>query len=60
MSNPAHVALGVSSATLDAWLKTHAVFFTAAAAVAAILSGLAAFIFYCVSTYYKIKHNGRD
>lgn len=64
MTNPAHAALAVTAAStaasLYAWFNNNAVFFTVAAAIAAVLSGLAAFIFYCVSTYYKIKHGGRD
>lgn len=59
MSNPAHGAAVVSAvaatASVGSWLSSHAVYFTVGAALAAILSGLAAFGFYCVSIYYKIK-----
>ena len=59
MNPQAHVAAGVSAiaagASITSWLTENAVFFTAAAAVAAVLSGLAAFTFYLVSIYYKIK-----
>lgn len=60
MSSPAHGAAVVSAvaatASVGSWLSNHAALFTVAAAVAAVLSGLAAFAFYCVSIYYKIKH----
>lgn len=60
MNPQAHIAFGVSAvaagASITSWLTENAVFFTAAAAVVAVLSGLAAFVFYCVSIYYKIKN----
>lgn len=56
----AHIATGVSaaaaSASVASWLTEHAIFFTVAAAVAAVLSGVAATFFYCTSIYYKIKY----
>ena len=59
-SNQPHVLLAVSAATASAsaasWSVDHAIWFTIAAAGTAVLSGLAAFIFYIVSIYYKIKY----
>jgi hypothetical protein len=56
----AHIATGVSAvaagASITSWFNDNAVFFTVAAAVTAVLSGLAAFVFYCVSIYFKIKN----
>lgn len=61
MSSPAHGAAAISAvaatASVAGWMSEHAVLFTIAAAVAAVLSGCAAFAFYCVSIYYKIKYN---
>jgi hypothetical protein len=63
-TNQPHVALAVSTVTASAsvvsWASNHAAWFTIGAAVVAMLSGLAGFAFYCVSTYYKIKYAGRD
>jgi hypothetical protein len=60
MNPQAHVAAGISAVaaatSITSWLNDNAVFFTVAAAIAAVLSGTAAFIFYCVSIYYKIKN----
>lgn len=59
MNPQAHVAAGVSAvaagASITSFMNDNAVFFTVAAATAAVLSGVAAFVFYCVSIYYKIK-----
>jgi hypothetical protein len=56
----AHIAAGVSavaaSASITSWLTENAVFFTVAAAVVSVLAGVAGFVFYLVSTYYKIKN----
>jgi hypothetical protein len=62
--NPqAHVAAGISAvaagASITSWLNDNAVFFTVAAATAAVLSGIAAFVFYVVSIYYKIKSEAK-
>jgi hypothetical protein len=63
-TNQPHVALAVSTvmagASAASWASNHAAWFTIAAAAVAILSGLAGFAFYCVSTYYKIKYAGRE
>jgi len=63
-TNQPHIALVVSGVTASAsavnWATDHAVWFTIAAGSTAILSGVAAFIFYIVSTYYKIKTGGRS
>lgn len=60
----AHVALAVSATTASAsavsWANDHAAWFTIGAGAFAMLSGLAAFIFYIVSTYYKIKSAGKQ
>lgn len=57
-----HVALAVTGVATGAsavsWATDHAVWFTIAAGTAAVLSGIAAFVFYMVSTYYKIKKGG--
>lgn len=61
MSSPAHATAAISAVaatvSVGSWLAQNAVFFTIAAALAAVLSGCAAFAFYCVSIYYKIKYN---
>lgn len=63
MNPQAHVAAGVSAvaatASVTSFLTDNAVFFTVAAATAAVLSGFAAFAFYCVSIYYKIKSENK-
>lgn len=63
MNPQAHIAVGVSaaaaSASITSWMTDNAVFFTVAAAVVAVLSGLAAFTFYLVSIYYKIKSESK-
>lgn len=63
-TNQPHVLLAVSAATASvsaaSWAIDHAVWFTIFAAGAAILSGLAAFVFYMVSTYYKIKYAQKE
>lgn len=59
MNVQAHIATGVSAvaagASITSWLSDNAVYFTVGAAIFAALSGLAGFVFYVVSTYYKIK-----
>lgn len=45
-----------ASASVVSWATDHAVLFTLAAAVTAIISGISAIIFYSVSVYYKIKY----
>lgn len=59
-----HVALVVSGVTAGAsavnWATDHAVWFTIGAGTVAMLSGLAAFVFYVVSICYKIKSGGKS
>lgn len=59
-----HITLVVTSvaasASIASWATDHAVWFTIGAGAVAILSGLAAFTFYIVSTYYKIKSGGKQ
>lgn len=63
-SSQPHVLLAVSATTAGAsaasWAVDHAAWFTIAAGTAAVLSGIAAFVFYIVSTYYKIKNAAKD
>lgn len=63
-NSQSHVLLAVSAASASAsvasWATEHLVWFTIAAAIAAVLSGLAAFFFYIVSIYYKIKYAQKD
>ena len=47
-----------ASASLASWVADHAIYFTILAAIAAILSGFAAFVFYIVSVYFKIRFEG--
>lgn len=62
-TNQPHVALLVSGVTASAsavnWATDHAVWFTIGAGAVAMLSGLAAFVFYVVSICYKIKNGGK-
>lgn len=62
-SNQPHVMLAVSTVTAGAsaasWASDNAAWFTVGAGVVAMLSGLAAFVFYVVSTYFKIKNQGK-
>lgn len=55
-----HTAAAVSAiaatVSVGSWMIEHAVFFTIGAAIVAVMSGLAACAFYCVSIYYKIKY----
>lgn len=63
-TNQPHFALIVSGVTASAsavsWANDHAVWFTIGAGAIAMLSGLAAFVFYLVSTYYKLKSGGKS
>lgn len=52
----AAISAASASASLASWSVEHAVYFTIAAAIAAVLSGFSAFFFYLVSTYFKIKY----
>jgi hypothetical protein len=52
----AAISAVAAATSLASWLTEHAIFFTVAAAIAAILSGLAATFFYCTSIYFKIKY----
>lgn len=52
----AAVSATAAAMSLASWLTEHAIFFTVAAAIAAIMSGMAATFFYCTSIYYKIKY----
>jgi hypothetical protein len=64
MSTPAHAVAAISAvaatASLLSWFNDHAIMFTIGAAIAAMLSGGAAFAFYCVSIYFKIKYHRQD
>ena len=59
-----HVLLAVTAAAATAsaasWALEHAVWFTITAAISAVMSGIAAFMYYIVSIYYKVKYAQKD